>query len=190
MTSEGNDGKVWGSTDALSLHAGPNSNAYSPREALARMEAGDAAIRAFLPEAQRRTRVEAACAAAPAGPLYGVLVGVKDVIRVTGLDTRAGSALPPETRPIDVSVADRRSTRLALAHPGLHACFMPTTITASGAVLFAQARAARAQVLELWPEGEDLETLPEEQQMKLAAAQDVVVAVDKLLVDAGFAWHR
>jgi len=108
MTSEGNDGKVWGSTDALSLHAGPDSNAYSPRESLARMEAGDAAIRAFLPEAQRRTRVEAACAAAPAGPLHGVLVGVKDVIRVTWLDTRAGSALPPEALAGDqASVVDR-----------------------------------------------------------------------------------
>ncbi|MDQ2740668.1 MAG: amidase [Actinomycetota bacterium] len=96
MTSEGNDGKVGGSADALSLDARPNSPAYSPRIALARIEAGDAVIRAFLPEALRRVRVEAACAAAPAGPLHGVLVGVKDVIRVTGLDTRAGSALPPE----------------------------------------------------------------------------------------------
>ena len=96
MSAESNDGKTWGSADALSLHDGPNSNACSPREVLARIEAGDTTVRAFVPETQRRTRIEAACAAAPRGPLHGVLVGVKDVIRVTGLDTRAGSALPPE----------------------------------------------------------------------------------------------
>lgn len=72
------------------------------------MEARDTAIAAFLPEIERRARVEAACAAAPAGPLHGVLVGVKDVIHVTGLDTRAGSALPPEALAGDqAKVVDR-----------------------------------------------------------------------------------
>jgi Asp-tRNA(Asn)/Glu-tRNA(Gln) amidotransferase A subunit family amidase len=31
--------------------------------------------------------------------LYGVPVGVKDIVRVDGLDTRAGSALPPDAQP-------------------------------------------------------------------------------------------
>lgn len=60
------------------------------------MEAHDGVVRAFLDEPDRRSRVESALAVAPAGRLHNVLVGVKDIIRVDGLDTRAGSALPPE----------------------------------------------------------------------------------------------
>ena len=59
---------------------------------------------AFLPEAGRFERLRreaqflldryASMEARP--PLFGVLVGVKDMIRVDGLLTRAGSQLPPE----------------------------------------------------------------------------------------------
>jgi Asp-tRNA(Asn)/Glu-tRNA(Gln) amidotransferase A subunit family amidase len=66
-------------------------------EALDRIEATDLVIRAFLAEDGRRERVAAeARAAAPDGTLYGVPVGVKDIVRVDGLPTRAGSAVPPE----------------------------------------------------------------------------------------------
>lgn len=63
---------------------------------LARIEALDPVIQAFVAEVDRRGRVQEATASAPGGPLRGVLVGVKDMIRVDGLDTRAGSALPSE----------------------------------------------------------------------------------------------
>ncbi|KUJ69644.1 amidase [Streptomyces albus subsp. albus] len=70
-----------------------------------RIEAADQEIRAFLPEPGRRTRLRAAARAAVGGrtaadadrlPLYGVAVGVKDIVRVAGLPTRAGSGLPAE----------------------------------------------------------------------------------------------
>ncbi|MFD8752468.1 amidase [Kitasatospora sp. NPDC059577] len=69
----------------------------------ARVERVDPLIHAFVPEPGRhdRLRAEAERVAArypePAGrpPLYGVLVGVKDVVHVDGLPTHGGSALPP-----------------------------------------------------------------------------------------------
>jgi Asp-tRNA(Asn)/Glu-tRNA(Gln) amidotransferase A subunit family amidase len=68
-----------------------------------RIEAVDADLHAFLPEPGRRGRLMAAAreqsarwpTAANRPALYGVPVGVKDVIRVDGLPTAAGSALPP-----------------------------------------------------------------------------------------------
>ena len=73
-------------------------------EALERIDRFDARVRAFLPEPARRERVHAsadvlAARYPPPGsrpPLYGVLVGVKDIFAVDGLPTRAGSAIPPE----------------------------------------------------------------------------------------------
>jgi Asp-tRNA(Asn)/Glu-tRNA(Gln) amidotransferase A subunit family amidase len=61
-------------------------------------------VRALLPEPGRRERLldEASALLArfpdPDGrpPLFGALVGVKDIFSVDGLPTRAGSALPPE----------------------------------------------------------------------------------------------
>ena len=73
----------------------PDLHLRDPMWSLARIEALDPVVRAFVAEADRRQRVETSLAAAPPGPLHGILVGVKDVIRVDGLDTRAGSALPP-----------------------------------------------------------------------------------------------
>jgi Asp-tRNA(Asn)/Glu-tRNA(Gln) amidotransferase A subunit family amidase len=65
-----------------------------------RIEGVESEVAAFLPEGERWARLEAAVAALPedpAGlPLYGVPVGVKDIFRVEGLPTRAGSELPPE----------------------------------------------------------------------------------------------
>lgn len=68
------------------------------------IEAVNPTLLAVLPEPDRRARLRADAAALKvryptpeARPaLYGVPVLVKDVIRVDGLTTRAGSALPPE----------------------------------------------------------------------------------------------
>jgi Asp-tRNA(Asn)/Glu-tRNA(Gln) amidotransferase A subunit family amidase len=58
----------------------------------------DRGIKAFLPEPGRRDRLERDARSVPGAglPLQGMPVGVKDIIRVDGLPTRAGSALPPE----------------------------------------------------------------------------------------------
>ncbi|WP_262704183.1 MULTISPECIES: amidase [Streptomyces] len=69
-----------------------------------RIEAGDGEIQAFVPEPGRRERLgrEARVADERWGkvdgrpPLYGVMVGVKDIVRVEGLPTRAGSDVPAE----------------------------------------------------------------------------------------------
>ena len=61
---------------------------------LDRIDAVDPLVHAFLPEPDRRARLTAATP--PAGPLTGVPLGVKDIYRVDGFATRAGSALPPE----------------------------------------------------------------------------------------------
>jgi Asp-tRNA(Asn)/Glu-tRNA(Gln) amidotransferase A subunit family amidase len=68
-----------------------------------RIEAVDADLCAFMAEPGRRGRLVAQARelaarwpTAPGRPsLYGIPVGVKDVIRVDGLPTTAGSALPP-----------------------------------------------------------------------------------------------
>jgi Asp-tRNA(Asn)/Glu-tRNA(Gln) amidotransferase A subunit family amidase len=78
-------------------------------EVIRRIEATDNEIRALLPEPGRRARLLADAkallekypdpGARPA--LFGVPVGVKDLLHVDGMETRAGSYLPPEplTRP-------------------------------------------------------------------------------------------
>lgn len=69
--------------------------------ALERLEAGDRDIRAFLPEPRRQQRVlgdfdDAAKQFNDSAPpdLFGVMIGVKDIINVDGLSTLAGSELP------------------------------------------------------------------------------------------------
>lgn len=63
---------------------------------LARISEDDRRIHAFVPESDRVRRVKDAAEGAPAGALHGVMVGIKDIVRVDGFETRAGSRLPPE----------------------------------------------------------------------------------------------
>ena len=73
-------------------------------ELQARFEALEPSIQAFLPEDARferlRREARALCDRYPSGdarpPLFGVLVGVKDLFHVHGWATRAGSRLPPD----------------------------------------------------------------------------------------------
>ena len=74
-----------------------------------RLESADSLVRAFLPEEGRRERLGREASALlvqypePSSsepsrrpPLFGIPVGVKDLFRVDGFPTRAGSKLPPE----------------------------------------------------------------------------------------------
>ncbi len=71
---------------------------------LNRLDEIDPQVQAFMPEPERRERVQHEAETLQAHfpnpesrpPLYGVLVGVKDIYRVQGLPTRGGSALPAE----------------------------------------------------------------------------------------------
>ncbi|WP_406479397.1 amidase [Streptomyces platensis] len=90
--------------EAAALRAGTDDPVDAVHRTCDRIDAFDPEVRAFVPEEGRRTRLlEAARRAAagvrdPAGRpvLHGVPVGIKDIVRVDGLPTRAGSALPPE----------------------------------------------------------------------------------------------
>ncbi|WP_030414695.1 amidase [Streptomyces sp. NRRL S-1448] len=91
--------------EAAALQSGADDPVDAVRRTCDRIDAVDPQVRAFVPEDGRRTRLlEAArelAAAGPPGPagrpaLYGVPVGIKDIVQVDGLPTRAGSALPPE----------------------------------------------------------------------------------------------
>lgn len=69
-----------------------------------RIDEVDALVRASVTEPDRRARLRVTRESRAADwsdrtqrpPLHGVPVGVKDIVRVDGLPTRAGSALPPE----------------------------------------------------------------------------------------------
>jgi Asp-tRNA(Asn)/Glu-tRNA(Gln) amidotransferase A subunit family amidase len=68
-----------------------------------RVDAVDPDVRALVDEARRRERLRAdaddlheAHGPDDRPPLYGVPVGIKDIVHVDGFTTRAGSALPPE----------------------------------------------------------------------------------------------
>jgi Asp-tRNA(Asn)/Glu-tRNA(Gln) amidotransferase A subunit family amidase len=81
--------------------AGPESLAGVAAATAARIATGDVQIRAFVPEPDRSGRLAAQAQEIanrwPAGdqpPLFGVAIGVKDVIRVDGLATTGGSRLP------------------------------------------------------------------------------------------------
>ncbi len=73
-------------------------------QACDRLDALDPQIRAFLPEPERRERLRRQALALrerysvpdSRPPLYGALVGVKDIFRADGFPTRAGSRLPAE----------------------------------------------------------------------------------------------
>lgn len=74
----------------------------SPEQLAARLEdleKGDSEVRAFLIERNRRQRVSGdleLLSDIEPSPLLGSLIGVKDIINVEGLPTRAGSDLPSE----------------------------------------------------------------------------------------------
>jgi Asp-tRNA(Asn)/Glu-tRNA(Gln) amidotransferase A subunit family amidase len=70
-----------------------------------RIDAVEPHIHALLPEPGRRERLLTEATALEARfpepgpsrpPLFGILLGVKDIYRVDGFETRCGSALPPE----------------------------------------------------------------------------------------------
>ncbi len=98
-------------TDPLSLSAVAESLRTGDRDPIEfaasicdRIEADDDAIGAFLDEPDRRGRLTSAAEARRAThsseddrpPLFGVPVGIKDIIHVEGFETKAGSAVPPE----------------------------------------------------------------------------------------------
>ncbi|WP_344624381.1 amidase [Kitasatospora arboriphila] len=88
---------------AARLRAGDPPLAEYVERLCTRIDRIDPVLRAFVPEPGRHDRLSAAAKELearypdPAGrpPLYGVAVGVKDVVHVDGLPTHAGSALPP-----------------------------------------------------------------------------------------------
>jgi Asp-tRNA(Asn)/Glu-tRNA(Gln) amidotransferase A subunit family amidase len=88
---------------AAALRSGALAVSAYLRDIRARMDQVESEVHAFVPEPDRWDRVGREVAAletgAPDGTLrpalYGVAIGIKDCIRVDGLPTRAGSALPP-----------------------------------------------------------------------------------------------
>ncbi|MEU9110227.1 amidase [Streptomyces sp. NPDC048483] len=91
--------------DAAALRSGTDDPVAAAARTCDRIDAIDARVQAFVPEPERRTRLLDAArrltaAVPPDGAelpaLYGIPVGVKDIVHVDGLPTRAGSALPPE----------------------------------------------------------------------------------------------
>ncbi|MCM2579970.1 amidase family protein [Streptomyces meridianus] len=91
-------------TEAVNALRGGDRSVPAHAEAVCnRIDEADRTLRVFVPEPGRRERIRTAAeritrtwpepAAGP--PLYGVAVGVKDIVRVDAA-TRAGSRLPPE----------------------------------------------------------------------------------------------
>lgn len=91
-------------TQSRDLRSGRLTPLSAVEEALARVDEFEPAVRALLPEPGRRERLVAEAEAlerrypSPEGrpPLYGALVGVKDIFAADGFETRGGSRLPPE----------------------------------------------------------------------------------------------
>nr|WP_237550776.1 amidase [Streptomyces sp. SID8354] len=103
--------------EAAALRSGADEPLDAVRRTCDRLDAVDPVIEAFVPEPGRRERLLAAArelaAAGPPGPagrpaLYGIPVGIKDIVHVDGLPTRAGSALAPgELTGPQAAVVDR-----------------------------------------------------------------------------------
>ena len=89
---------------AADLQGGETSPAEYAEECCDRIDELDAELRSFLPEPNRHDRLREEAEALQdrfpdpenRPPLFGVPVGVKDIIHVEGFETRAGTALPPE----------------------------------------------------------------------------------------------
>ncbi len=89
---------------AADLRAGRLGVADHVAAALHRLEAANPFLQAVLPEPGRGGRLQAEAATladaypdpAARPPLFGALMGVKDIFHVAGFVTRAGSELPPE----------------------------------------------------------------------------------------------
>ncbi|MFI2745940.1 amidase family protein [Kitasatospora sp. NPDC018623] len=89
--------------EAAGLRAGAPDLPTSVDRLCALVERVDPLVRAFVPEPGRHERLRSQARATAARwpdpgrrpPLYGVAVGVKDIVHVDGLPTHAGSALPP-----------------------------------------------------------------------------------------------
>lgn len=89
---------------ARSLRGDQRSVTEYATELCDRLDETEPEIEAFVPEDNRRARLQRDAAAletrhpdpASRGPLHGVPVGVKDIFGVNGLPTRAGSDLSPE----------------------------------------------------------------------------------------------
>ncbi|CCK30436.1 Amidase [Streptomyces davaonensis JCM 4913] len=89
---------------AESLRSGETDPRELAARTLDRIAAVDGTVQAFVPEPGRAERLDAAARElvargeelAERPPLYGVPVGVKDIVHVAGLPTAAGSQLPPE----------------------------------------------------------------------------------------------
>jgi Asp-tRNA(Asn)/Glu-tRNA(Gln) amidotransferase A subunit family amidase len=91
--------------ESAALRDGTAGPVDAVRRCCDRIDAIDPQVRAFVPEPERRARLlSAARELAAAGPrdvagrpaLYGIPVGVKDIVHVDGLPTCAGATLPPE----------------------------------------------------------------------------------------------
>ncbi|MEV0370476.1 amidase [Streptomyces sp. NPDC050636] len=91
--------------EAAALRAGSDDPVDAVNRSCDRIDAIDPRVWAFVPEPGRRARLLDAASELSASSLrspaerpalYGVLVGIKDIVHVDGLPTRAGSALPPE----------------------------------------------------------------------------------------------
>jgi Asp-tRNA(Asn)/Glu-tRNA(Gln) amidotransferase A subunit family amidase len=101
---------------ATALRTGEEHPEKLAERACDRIDEVDHVVQALVPEPGRRERLrEEAAAVTRKWPdpgdrpaLYGVPVGVKDIVRVDGLPTRAGSALPPAALSgAQASVVDR-----------------------------------------------------------------------------------
>ncbi len=90
--------------DHAALAAGSTDPVALAQATCDRIDAVDPVLLAFLPEPDRRARLSAAAEAvvrehpnqAERSPLWGIPVGIKDILRVDGLPTTAGSHLPAE----------------------------------------------------------------------------------------------
>jgi len=71
---------------------------------LERTEHLDSQVQAFMPERARAERLRLDLAANSPGPLFGTILGVKDIFAVEGLPTTGGSRIDPEALQADEAV--------------------------------------------------------------------------------------